>query len=239
MENIIYKTKYSDQKCLYAMQVQEDEISNYIDNSNSNNRRVESNVLKNFQSFDRKIDQVIGSMKIGDTLIISHINMLGQSTHRILKRLLFLLHNKLCSLYVITRDIRIRPNDFYVPIELLVQMSEFSNALNGQKQEAVKNTLKSSGKKTGRVKGKKYKSKFDEYRTKIMTMHSRGISKKRICETIGIGTPQAIGKYIKAVNEEREKKQNKQKKDKTYISTGMIDSQKLSGQISFENINQQ
>ena len=60
-------------------------------------------------------------------------------------------------------------------------------------------------------------------------MHSKGISKKKICETIGIGTPQAIGKYIKAINE---KTNNEKKKDKkratTYIEKPtMIDPNKV------------
>lgn len=112
-------------------------------------------------------------------------------------------------------------------------MYKISNDLNRQKKEAVKKTLKESGKKTGRVVGKKYKSKFDEYKSKILAMHSRGISKKRICESIEIGTPQAIGKYIKAVNERKEQKNNKRKRDNTFISIEMLEPEKLQERIQF------
>ncbi len=106
----------------------------------------------------------------------------------------------------------------------MLGMYKISNDLNDQKKEAVKTTLKSSGKKTGRIAGKTYKSKFDQYRSKILSMYSKGISKKKICETIEIGTPQAIGKYIKALNEkELTKKPKKRDSKKSYIPKKLKD----------------
>lgn len=231
MEKIIYKTIYSDKNCLRETNLQERIIRDFINENNTiDYKTIESKSLQNLSSFDRNIDRVINSMQRNDTLIISHINILGQSTHRILKRLFLLLRDKGCSLYIIVNNIHIHPDDENISMNFLFDMHKFLNALNRQKQEAIKNTLKTHQNKTGPKQGKKYKSKFDEHRSKIMTMHSRGISKKRICETIGIGTPQAIGKYIKAVNEEREKKQNKQNQKKVYIDNiTMIDYEELSG----------
>jgi hypothetical protein len=219
------------------MKEQHDVIYTYINKNNIIYRIEESNILKNVHSFDRKIDQVIDSMKEFDCLTISHLNFLGNSVHRILKRL-HTVYNKNCRLDVILGNIHIDPRDISDGVNLILDMFKISNDLNRQKKEAVKKTLKLSGKKTGRVSGKTYKSKFDQYRTKIMTMHSKCISKKKICETIGIGTPQAIGKYIKAINEQKEQKKMIQNKNTTYISTKMIDTKKLSGQIGFENIYQ-
>jgi len=218
---------------LQAIKHQEDAINNLMNNSNiTNYKTVESNLLKNIHSFDRKIDQVIISMKEYDCLTVSHLWILGQSMHRILKRLLTI-YNKKCSLNIIANDIYIQPNDISIPMIFLLEMTKFGNALNGQKHEAVKNTLKLSGKKIGRVAGKKYKSKFDKHKNKIMKMHLEKKSKKKICETIGIGTPQAIGKYIKAVNEQTEKQKNKQKKNTTYLPIKRVDHEKLSWHIGF------
>ncbi|MDO9306110.1 MAG: hypothetical protein Q7T77_12375 [Sulfuricurvum sp.] len=228
MEEIIYEVQYSDKKYLQIMKEQGKEISLYISNSNNTNRRIEkSNPLKNVHSFDRKIDQAISSMKEGDCFTISHLDILGNSMHRILKRL-DAIYTKKCSLHIIVQNIFIQPSDTTNAMKFLNYMLKISNVVNDQKKEAVKITLKSSGKKTGRVSGKIYKSKFDPYRSKIMTMHSKEISKKNICETIGIGTPQAIGKYIKAMKEkELTKKPKKSDLKKSYIS------RKLNDKLSF------
>lgn len=238
MENIIYKANYSDKKYFKAIKEQEDMVINLISNNNFLNYRIiESNLLQDIHSFDRKLDVVIKSMKEYDCLVINHLNVLGNSPNRILKRV-YTLYSKNCSLHMIQGNIRIKPDDTFIPMQFLVAIAKFGNALNGRKKEAMKLTLQKSGKKPGRVAGKKYASKFDPHKNKIMKMHSKRISKNRICEIIGIGTPQAIGKYIKSLNEQSDKKQNKQKKDKTYISTKMINPEKLSEPIGFQNIDQ-
>lgn len=233
METIIYKVEYSDKNYSQKMREQDAAIEDYINKSNIICRMEKSNTLKNVHSFDRKIDQVIDSMKEFDCLTISHLNVLGNSVHRILKRL-NTLYFKHCRLYVILDNIHIDSRDGSDGMNLIVGMFKISNNLNRQKNEAVKKTLKVSGKKTGRVAGKKYKSKFDEYKSKILVMHSKGISKKRICESIEIGTPQAIGKYIKAVNERKEQKNNKYKRDNTFISIEMIDPETLQERMHFK-----
>lgn len=234
MNTIIYKANYSDRKHIQDMEKQEENIMDFIRKNNIfNHVIIESSILNNAHSFDQKIDKVIKSMEEYDCLVINHLNVLGNSPNRILKRV-YTLYSKNCSLHMIQGNIHIQPNDIFIPMQFLVAIAKFGNALNDRKQETVKYTLQKSGKKPGRVTGKKYKSKFDEHKVKIMTMYLKGISKKRICEKIGIGTPQAIGKYIKTVHDQKEKKQTKQRKDKTYISTEMIDPEKLSGQISFQ-----
>lgn len=214
------------------MKEQHDAIDSYINKNNIIHRIEESNILKNVHSFDRKIDQVIELMKESDCLTISHLNVLGNSVHRILKRL-NTIHFKHCNLYVILGNIHIDTRDSSDGVNLILGMFKISNDLNRQKKEAVNKTLQASGKKTGRVQGKKYKSKFDEHKSKILAMDSKGISKKKICEIIEIGTPQAIGKYIKAINEQKEQKNNKRKRDNTFISNEMIDPEALQGRMNF------
>lgn len=229
MEIIIYKVKYSDKNYSDKMREQDAAIEYYINKNNITCRMEKSNTLKNVHSFDRKIDQVIDSMKEFDCLTISHLNVLGNSVHRILKRL-NTIYFKHCRLYVILGDIHIDQSDISDGVQLIHGMFKISNDLNRQKKEAVKNTLQESGKKTGRVAGKKYKSKFDEHKSKILAMHSKGVSKKSICESIEIGTPQAIGKYIKAI---KEQKNNKRKRDNTFISNEMINPETLQGRMNF------
>lgn len=234
MNTIIYKANYSDRKHVQDMEKQEENIINYIKFNNFNNNEIiESNLLKNVHSFDRKLDCVINSMNWYDCLAINNLKVLGNSPNRILKRL-YTLYSKNCSLYIIQENIYIQPNDSSSPMKLLVAMAKFGNALNDRKQKTVKYTLQKNGKKPGRVAGKKYASKFDPHKNEIMKMHSKGISKKRICETIELGTPQAIGKYIKTVKEKKENKQKKRKTEKTYIEPlTMINLEKLLGQIGF------
>lgn len=215
VETIIYKVEYSDKNYSDKMREQDAIIEDYIKKNNIICRIEKSNILKNVHSFDRKIDQVIDSMKEFDCLTISHLNVLGNSVHRILKRLNTVYFNN-CRLYIILDNLHIDPHDISDGVKLIHGMFKISNDLNRQKKEAVKNTLKESGKKTGRVAGKKYKSKFDEHKSEILAMHLKGASKKSICESIKIGTPQAIGKYIKAVNERKEQKNNKRKRGNTF-----------------------
>lgn len=217
MDEIIYKVQYSDKKYLSAIREQDKVIDLYINSNNINPKTEKSNQLKNVHSFDRKIDKAIDSLKEGDCFTISHLDILGNSMHRILKRVNTLYFKK-CRLYVIIGNIHIDPNDISNGINLILGMYKISKVLNDSKTKEVKKKLKFNGTKTGRITGKTYKSKFDQYKSKIMTMHSKSISKKKICETIGIGTPQAIGKYIKAIKEkELTKKPKKSDLKKSYI----------------------
>jgi DNA invertase Pin-like site-specific DNA recombinase len=218
LDEIIYKVQYSNKEYSQAIRDQDEAIDLYISNNNIINYKTEkSNPLKDAHSFDRKIDKVINSMKEHDRLTITHLNILGNSLYRILKRVNTLYFNN-CRLYVIIGNIHIDPNDTSNGINLMLGMYKISNDLNDSKTKAVKKKLKFNGTKTGPVAGKTCKSKFDQYRSKIITMHSKNISKKKICETIGIGTPQAIGKYIKAMKEkELTKKPKKCDSKKAYI----------------------
>lgn len=231
---ILYKVQYSDNKYFNFIKNQEILIDKYISNCNNCfSLKEEENLLKDPKIFDRKIDKVIDAMKINDCLTVSYLEILGHSIGSLLKRIITI-YRKQCSLYIIYDSITIDPFIISDTMRLLERLSNHNQILTSNKRISFNIALKSSGKKTGRKEGKKYKSKFDQYRSKIILMHTKGISKKKIAEAIGIGTPQAIGKYIKSLNEQKEKHPKKKKKETSFLSSGMLDPETLSERLQLK-----
>ena len=56
---------------------------------------------------------------------------------------------------------------------------------------------------------------FDKHKAKIKRLYNSGYSIKKISDEINIGTPQALGRYIKKNNLEVEKELNDLKKSIT------------------------
>jgi hypothetical protein len=95
-------------------------------------------------------------MKEFDCLTISHLNILGNSVQRILKRVHTVYYNDY-RLYVILGNIHIDPRDISDGVNLILGMFKISNNLNDSKTKAVKKKLKENGTKTGQVVGETYK----------------------------------------------------------------------------------
>ena len=149
---------------------------------------------------DRKIDEVLEKIKEGDTLLVYALDRIGRSTLDTLQ-IIEEIKIKKIKLIIIKENLIINPN-ISNPMNdmLLTMLSSFAQLERSFISERTKLGLKArkdKGMKLGRQKGQQVKSKYDEHREKIEELYTLGLSAKKICDYIGVGTPASLLSYIK------------------------------------------
>ena len=181
---------------------------------------------------DRMVDAAISKLVTGNLIVVDSLEMLGHSAFSILKRLFAINGNKSSTLHLSKDNYTLCPDEYNVNI-LLYKLLEVEKSYTKQRTDIAKQTREKRGTKLGRKSGQKVKSIFDKHKTKIKNFHALGLSKTKIVEYIGVGTPQALGNYIKRIDlkEEKPNKDIKQKKKQNNSAkipkVKMIDVEKL------------
>ena len=103
-----------------------------------------------------------------------------------------------CSLHIV--DDFIIDNTHLDSINLINTLFQIERQYVANRVNISKATRTRNKSKLGRKKGKKVKSMFDKHKAKIKRLYNSGYSIKRISDEINIGTPQALGRYIKKNN---------------------------------------
>lgn len=152
---------------------------------------------------DKLIDKNISKLVTGDFIAIDSLEILGHSSFLILKRLFVINGNKSSTLHIIKDDYILDPDEYKINT-LFYKIIEIEKSYTKQRTDIAKQTREKRGTKLGRKSGQKVKSIFDKHRAKIKRFNALGLSKKKIIECIGVGTPQALGNYIKRTELEQE-----------------------------------
>ena len=118
------------------------------------------------------------------------------------------------SLHIVDDSIII-DNTYLDSINLINALFQIERQYVANRVNISKVTRTRNKSKLGRKKGKKVKSMFDKHKAKIKRLYNSGCSIKRISDEINIGTPQALGRYIKKNNLKVEKELNDSKKSIT------------------------
>jgi len=159
------------------------------------------------------IKKCITKISTGDLIIIDGIELLGNSLYTALKNMVAI-NNKGAGIYLINENLTFSvDNELF---NILYKFLGFERYCLEQRAKVAKKTCKDKGIKRGRKEGKTGKSIFDQYKSKIKKYHKLGLSKTKIVENIGVGTPQALGNYIKKI-EESDKLKKKTKKEGTLL----------------------
>lgn len=155
-------------------------------------------------------------------IVVDNFESLGSSLYSILKN----------SIELNQKGVRIFLADkivFFDAINNLHNLLEFEKRRLSRSAGSAKATRERKNSRLGRRKGARVKSIFDKHKSRIKKLHNIGLSKTKIIEKIGEGTPQALGKYIKRLEEERNDKEKKDlssmylyKNDGSYGPGGMF-----------------
>lgn len=136
-------------------------------------------------------------------IVVDNFESLGNSLYSILKN----------SIELNQKGVRIFLADrfnYFCAESNLRNLLEFEKRRLSRSAGSAKATRERKNSRLGRRKGARVKSIFDKHKSRIKKLHNIGLSKTKIIEKIGEGTPQALGKYIKRLEEERN---NKEKRD--------------------------
>ena len=161
---------------------------------------VEVTVSSRKAKEERKINEVLGKMKEGDTLLVYALDRLGRSTLETLG-IIEDIKNQKIKLILIKDNLIIDPfNENPMNTMLLTMLSGFAElerSFISQRTKAGLQVLKDKGVKLGRKKGQQVKSIFDPHREKIEELHTLGLSLQKIVNYINVGTAPSLHKYIK------------------------------------------
>lgn len=169
-------------------------IDNYIF---INNITAQSSFEIDSKNTDKSLEKIIKNIGYQDHLVILGLHTFGNSTKQIIRNIKKLIP-KAITLHIANKKLIINPQnkELYELLNILLNLEE---AKIEKKIDLTKQTLTTNGKKQGRKSGKKTKSMFDKYKRKILKLEEKGFSKRRIIDEIGIGTPQALGNYLRKI----------------------------------------
>lgn len=130
------------------------------------------------------------------TLLIYEVENLANTPKKAIENFSYLIEKNI-TLHIVKNDLIISPKNKEVKLFIMLLKNLFQDNKT-QKIEKAKETRKLNKTKLGRKPGTKTKSKFDNYKKKILKLHKLGLGKSKIIEELNIdASPQALGRYIR------------------------------------------
>lgn len=115
------------------------------------------------------------------------------------------------TLCIINKDLILHlKNDLL--FKFITSLLEFENEKINIRTQIAKDTREKRNTALGRKAGQKIKSKYEQYKRRIMYLHKKGVPNTKIVKEIDTGTAQSLGKYIKQLKLEEKRKQKKKAK---------------------------
>jgi len=148
----------------------------------------------------REIESTLDKLNTGDTLLVAALDRLGRSTIETLQ-IIEDIKNKGIILIFVNDNIIIDPSNTNPINEMMLTMlsgfAQMERSFISQRVKAGLDARKAQGIKLGRKAGTQGKSIFDEKREQIEELYSLGLSMRKICNIIEIGTYVSLANYIK------------------------------------------
>ncbi|WP_440652009.1 recombinase family protein [Cysteiniphilum sp. 19S12-1] len=146
---------------------------------------------------DRRIDEMMDSLKDADTLIVTELSRLGRSTAEVIGLINALIHKKV-RIIIIRQNMDIKQHDMAskVMITMFSLFSELERDLISMRTKEALANKKSQGIKLGKPKGTIQKSKFDNDLDKIKELLDLGLSVRKISKHLGLSTHIGLNNYI-------------------------------------------
>lgn len=167
-------------------------IDNFIEDVISTRKRKQEN---NFR-------ELVDSLKIGDTVIVSELSRMGRTLGVIIKQVDNILSKKI-NLIAIKENIRIEDGKQDIQTKMMISMfglfAEIERDLNSIRTKEGMERARKKGSKIGRPKGVKGKSKLDGKETEICKYLDKRIAKAGIARLLGVSVT-ALNHFIKTRN---------------------------------------
>ncbi len=161
---------------------------------------VEVKISSRKKKESREIESTLDKLKSGDTLLVSALDRLGRSTIETLQIIEDIKSRGIILIFV-TDNIIIDPNNENpintMMLTMLSGFAQMERSFISQRVKAGLEARKAKGVVLGRKAGTQGKSIFDEKREQIQELYSLGLSMRKICNIIDIGTYVSLANFIK------------------------------------------
>ena len=137
---------------------------------------------------ERRIDELVGKLSPGDTLIVSELSRIGRSIAEVIVLVNGLVERKI-RLVAIKQNLDIKDNHDMtskVIVTIFSLLAELERDLISSRTKAALAVIKSSGKKLGRPQGSLSKSRLDGHEDEIKRLIIKKISKSAIARILNV-----------------------------------------------------
>jgi DNA invertase Pin-like site-specific DNA recombinase len=162
---------------------------------------IESTISSRKSSKQRRIDELIGKLSSGDTLIVTELSRLGRSTAEVISLVNSLVEGKV-RLRILKQNLDIKEHDMNskIIITLFSLFGELERDLVSLRTKEALAAKKSQGIKLGKPKGTIQKSKFDKDVERIKELLGLGLSVRKIARSLGYSNHIGLNTYVKKRN---------------------------------------
>lgn len=161
------------------------------------NNFIQLNISSRKSTKDRRIDEMVESLKDADTLIVTELSRLGRSTAEVIGLVNALIQKKV-RIFIIKQNLDIKKHDMTskVMITMFSLFSELERDLISIRTKEALANKKAQGIKLGKPKGTIQKSKFDKNIDKIKELLALGLSVRKIAKYLDLSSHIGLNNYV-------------------------------------------
>ena len=162
---------------------------------------VEITISSRKSSKQRRIDELLGMLNDGDTLLVTELSRLGRSTTEVIT-IVNSLAKRNIRVIVLKQNLDISQQDINskVTLTLFSLFSELERDLISLRTKEALASKKRQGQILGKPKGTIQKSKFDKHAEKIKELLDYGLSVRKISSVLEYTNHIALNTYINKRN---------------------------------------
>jgi DNA invertase Pin-like site-specific DNA recombinase len=137
---------------------------------------------------ERRIEELMGKLRAGDTLIVSELSRIGRSIPEVIGLVNGLVERKI-RLVAIKQNLDIKDNhemSSKVIVTIFSLLAELERDLISSRTKAALAAIKSGGKTLGRPKGSLSRSRLDGHEDEIKRLMHKKISKSAIARILSV-----------------------------------------------------
>lgn len=176
---------------------------------------VEITISSRKDSRQRRIEELLGKLVAGDTLVVTELSRLGRSTGEVIT-----LVNQLVAhgirVVILKQNLDLHHNQDMtskVMITLFSLFAELERDLISLRTKEALAAKKAQGVTLGKPRGTVQASRYDSQREKIVEMLSWGVSRRKIASYLGLGHHAGLNYYINSRNLQQEADQLREKQN--------------------------
>ena len=150
---------------------------------------------------DRRIDELLGKLQNGDTVIATELSRIGRSTVEVITIINELIKNGI-DIVIVKQGLKINAGNkddmtSKVMVTMLSLFAELERDLISHRTREALRSKKAQGQVLGKPKGTIQKSVYDKHRDRIVELLSLGLSVQKIAQKhLGLKYSSSLGGYV-------------------------------------------
>ncbi len=150
---------------------------------------------------DRRIDELLGKLNFGDTVIATELSRIGRSTVEVITIINELIKNGI-DIVIVKQGLKINAGNkddmtSKVMVTMLSLFAELERDLISHRTKEALRSKKAQGQVLGKPKGTIQKSVYDKHRDRIIELLSLGLSVQKIAQKhLGLKYSSSLSGYV-------------------------------------------